>query len=219
MIAYRRIVITDSTRSARLLFRSHPEIDSEDTMSSDSGSATKKQAVLDRIAKERSTWDALVAEVDPAWAVEPNAMEEWSFKDVVAHLAGWRQLFVDELVAAVQGTPVPPQIWPFAFDWSEEGKPEGDANVRAINVWLTEQSRDRTYDQVLAHTSLQWTMMQAAIDLMPDELVERSDVIASLGGHSLAEALLGPNAFSHFHVEHEPEIRAWLARQRAGGLS
>jgi hypothetical protein len=188
-------------------------------MSSDTGSATKKQAVLDRIATERSIWEALVAEVDPAWAIEPKAIGDWSFKDVVAHLAGWRQRFVDDVVAVVQGTPAPALDWPYTWEESEEQTPEGEARTQAINDWLYTQSRDRTYAQVLAQYALQWTTLRAAVELMPDALVERRDAIARLGGQSLAEALLGDDAFSHFHVEHEPEIRAWLANRREGGPS
>ena len=177
-------------------------------------SGANKQAVLARIDRERELWNALVAEVDSAWTEESNAMGEWSFKEVVAHLAGWRQLFVDELVATVQGTPIAPQPWPFTFVWSEEGTPEGEAKVQAINEWLAEQGRERTYAQVLAQTSLHWTTMRAAVDLMPAALIDSTTAIPGLDGHSLAEALLGPNAFGHFHHEHEPEIRAWLARRR-----
>jgi hypothetical protein len=186
-------------------------------MSSDDGSGVNRQAVRERIAEERAQWDALIAEVDPAWAEEPEAMGEWSFKDVAAHLAGWRQSFVDELVAAVQGTPVPALGWPFTHEESAEETPEGEARTQAINDWLYAQNRDRTYDQVLAQAALQWTTMQAVVDLMPDDLLESKEAFARLGGQPLAEAMLSPDMFSHFHEEHEPEIRAWLARRREGG--
>lgn len=186
-------------------------------MTIDTGSASTKQAVLDRLADEQAAWDALVAEVDPAWAGEPNAIGAWSFKDVVAHLNGWRQRFVNDIVAAVQGTRPPALGWPYAHEETEEDTPEGDAKTQAVNDWLYEQSRHRSYDQALAEAALQWTMLRAAVALMPDDLVERGGAIAGLGGQSLAEVMLGPDAFGHFHEEHEPEIRQWLTRRRATG--
>jgi hypothetical protein len=183
-------------------------------MSTSNESSSTKQAVLDRLATEQAAWDALVAEVDPAWAGEPNAMGAWSFKDVAAHIAGWRQAFVNDVVAAVQGTPPPSLGWPYTHEKTEEETPEGDAKTQAVNDWLFAQSRPRTYDQVLAEAALQWTTLRAAVALMPDDLIERGDAIASLGGQSLAEILLGEVAFPHFHEEHEPEIRQWLATRR-----
>lgn len=183
-------------------------------MSTGTASPSRKQAVLDRLAAEHATWDELVRAVDPAWAVEPGAMGEWSFKDVVAHLSGWRQPFVDGVVAAVQGTPPPAPGWPFSREESEEEYPGVGPKTQAINDWLHARNRHRTYDQVLAEDALQWTLLRAAVALMPDDLVERPGVIATLGEQSLAGAMLGPDAFGHFHEEHEPQMRAWLARRR-----
>ena len=183
-------------------------------MSTGNGSSSTKQAVLDRLAAEQAAWDALVAEVDPLWAVEPNAVGAWSFKDVVAHISGWRQPFVNDAVAAAQGTRPPTLDWPFTREETEEQTPEGEEKTQAVNDWLYEQNRHRTYDQVLAEAALQWTMLRTAVELMPDDLIERRDAIGALGGESLAGAMLGPDAFGHFHEEHEPEIRQWLATRR-----
>jgi hypothetical protein len=188
-------------------------------MSSDNRSGEIRQAIRDRIAEERANWESLVAEVDPDWVTEPGAMGEWSFKDAVAHIAGWRQRWVDELVATVQGTPIPTYDWPYTYEESEEQSPEGDAKTEAINEWLFDQSRKRTYDQVLAQISLQSTTMQAAVDLMPDELIEGTDTVAGSSGRSLVNSLRNGDAFSHYQEEHEPEIRAWLDRRRTGEVS
>ncbi len=179
-------------------------------MSAGKDSTSTKRSVLDRLAAEQAAWDALVAEVDPAWAGEPNAIGAWSFKDIVAHLTGWRQPFVNDVVAAVQGTTPANLDWPFTREESED-QAEGEVKTQAINDWQFEQNRDRSYDQVLAEAALQWAMLRAAVALMSDDLIERRDIIRSLGGASLAGAMLGPDVFGHFHEEHEPEIRAWLA--------
>jgi rubrerythrin len=178
------------------------------------GSNVDRQAIRNRLAAERSYWEALVAEVDPAWASEPNAMGDWSFKDVVAHIAAWRQRFVNELVAAVQGTPKPELGWPHTAEETEDGSPQAETRLQAVNDWMYERSRDRTYDQVLAEASLQWTTIQAAVDLMSDDLLQRRDAIAMLNGESIAASLLNPDTFSHLREEHEPQIREWLARRR-----
>ena len=183
-------------------------------MSSHDQASETRQTIHARIAAERAEWDALVAEVDPAAAIEPSTIGDWTFKDVVAHLAGWRQRFVDEIVAALQGTTVPNRGWPHTYEESADESPDGEAKTQAINDWMYEQSRHRTYNQVLAEYALQWTTIQAALDLMPDDLLTDPTALATLGGQSLADTLTGPDAFSHFHDEHEAEIRAWLAARR-----
>ncbi len=180
------------------------------------GSSVDRQAIRKRLDEERSHWESIVAEVDPAWASEPNAIGDWSFKDVVAHLSAWRQRFVDELVAAAQGTPVSDLGWPHSAESIAEDEPGAEDRLQAVNDWMYEQSRNRTYDQVLAQASLQWTTMRAAIDLMPDDLLGRRDAIAMLNGESIAASLLNPALFGHLREEHEPGIREWIARQRDG---
>lgn len=183
-------------------------------MHTNNGSSVDRSQINARLAEERSHWESIVAEVDPAWTSEPNAIGDWSFKDVVAHLAGWRQRFVDELVAVVQGTPTPDLGWPHTAEETEDGSPEAEDRLQAINDWIYEQNRTRTYDQVLARSSLQWTTIQAAVDLMPDDLLQRHDAIALLDDESIAASLLNPDFFSHLREEHEPDIREWIARRR-----
>ena len=49
-----------------------------------------KRALLEQIERERAFWEGLVAEVGEARMLQPGATGEWTFKDVVAHLNGWR---------------------------------------------------------------------------------------------------------------------------------
>ena len=62
---------------------------------------TSKQEWLDRIERGRAAWEELVAQAGEAAMDEPGAMGDWSFKDVAAHLNGWRELTVARLEAAV----------------------------------------------------------------------------------------------------------------------
>ena len=51
---------------------------------------TSKAALLELIERERGLWDDLVAEIGEDRMLQPGATGEWNFKDVVAHLNGWR---------------------------------------------------------------------------------------------------------------------------------
>ena len=68
--------------------------------------------VLDRIEREHEAWRALVEEVGRDRMTEPGPMGEWSFKDLAAHLLGWRQRTVARFEAAAAGREEPKPPWP-----------------------------------------------------------------------------------------------------------
>jgi hypothetical protein len=51
---------------------------------------TSKAALLKQIERERALWDDMVAEIGEERMLQGGATGDWSFKDVVAHLNGWR---------------------------------------------------------------------------------------------------------------------------------
>ena len=54
---------------------------------------TTKGDLLEAIEREREAWEALLAEVGEDRMLEAGPMGEWTFKDLVAHLNGWRARF------------------------------------------------------------------------------------------------------------------------------
>lgn len=171
-----------------------------------------KIEVLNRIDTEWATWESLIGAIPRAWIDLPNAIGGWSVGDVIAHLSAWRQPYLDEFVAVVQGTPLPPSGWPHAFEETQGDTPGANVRIQAVNGWIHERNAHRMYGQVLTEHELQWTMLRAVVSAMPDRLLERAGAFTRLGGQSLAEDILSGERFSHFHDEHEPGIRAWLTR-------
>ena len=49
-----------------------------------------KGEVLAAIDRERDAWETLLVEVGEARMLEPGAMGDWTFKDLTAHITGWR---------------------------------------------------------------------------------------------------------------------------------
>ena len=72
------------------------------------GTPTTKTELLERIDAERAGWETLLSEVGEARMEQPGAAGDWTFKDVVAHLNGWRKRTVDRLQAASRGEAPPP---------------------------------------------------------------------------------------------------------------
>jgi hypothetical protein len=129
---------------------------------------------------------------------QPGAMGEWTFKDVAAHLTGWRRRTVMRLEAAARGEPEPPNPWPAEL---------GDAEDDSINAWLHDQTKDRPLAEVLADADAVYDNFIAAIEALPIDLVTDPNRFHWMEGESLADG-----DFSGHLDEHEPDVRAWLER-------
>jgi hypothetical protein len=74
---------------------------------------TKKEMVA-AIRTDRQFWRALVNEVGRARMHEPGPMGSWTFEDLAAHFAGWRN-YRSQFEAAPRGEELPPPLWPLSF--------------------------------------------------------------------------------------------------------
>lgn len=165
--------------------------------------ATSKTEWLERLEQARATWEEIVAEAGDADLDRPGAMGDWSFKDVAAHLNGWRMRTVDRLEAAARDQPPPPAPWP------AELSDETDEGTEAINRWFYEQNRDRPAAEILSESREQFQRMRAAVEAIPEEDLLTPGRYPWLDGYPLCAVLAG--SFEHLYEEHEPAIRAWLA--------
>ncbi len=67
-----------------------------------------KDELLASIEGERDAWNALVSEVGEGRMEEPGPMGAWTFKDLAAHLTGWRERTIGRIEAAGRSEPEPP---------------------------------------------------------------------------------------------------------------
>ena len=165
---------------------------------------TSKADLLAAIERERAGWERLLAEVGEARMTRPGATGDWSFKDVVVHLSGWRERTLDRLEAARRHQPPPPPPWPEGFDEDSE------AGLEQINRWLYERGKDRPLADVLAESREQFRQLYEAVQSLPEQDLLEPGRFPWLEGEALGPAVLG-GSFAHLHEEHEPTLRAWLA--------
>ena len=161
-----------------------------------------KTALLADLQREQEQWDALLAQIGEERMDQPGVAGEWSIKDIVAHLTGWRRRTVARLHAALRGDPEPPPPWPPDLQTDD-----------AINAWIYTTNHDRSVPDVLADSRQVFQQLVEAIDAFSEpELV---DVLATRFGGREGEPVTAAAFFAHFHEEHEPDMRAWLAQQPA----
>ena len=154
--------------------------------------------LIAHIRDVQQRWRRLVAEVDHDRMEQPGAMGDWTFKDVAAHLTGWRRRTVLRLEAAARGDPPPANPWP-----AELGTDEDDT----INAWMHDQFVDRQLADVLAEADGVYDDMVAAIETLPPDILTDPNRFDWMEGVALADG-----DFSGHIGEHEPDVRRWLAR-------
>jgi len=157
----------------------------------------KQKAAADRIRADRRFWRGLVAEIGRERMNEPGPMGEWSFKDLAAHLAAWRNYRIPAIEAVARGEPVPAPPWP-------AGMPEDDYD--AINAWFQERDRNRTLDDVLNEYDSSFERLAVALEALPEAVAHDPHGLPWMGG----EAAIDADFTEHLHEEHVPAVRAWL---------
>jgi len=160
--------------------------------------ATKAQ-LLDQLGQERARWEALLAEIGSTRMEVPNSLNEWTFKDTVAHLTTWWRRNVAILADVRRGDP--PAEHPSQRD------------VQVINQWIYYTNRDRPIEDVLRDVATVWQEFESALAAFDEQDLMEPGRFAWLDGQALGPYALD-DFLKHLHDEHEPAIRGWLAGLR-----
>jgi hypothetical protein len=161
----------------------------------------RKSELLNWLREKYQQWEGLLDEIGPVHMDQPGVNGDWSMKDIVAHLTGWNRWLVARLQAAGRGEPEPPPPWPVQLETDDE-----------INAWIYEFHRGRSVSELLEETHQVHQQLLAVIEGLPDdtriETIEPALYLVWLGDQRFPVG----EFFDHFHDDHEPDVRAWLAR-------
>lgn len=163
-----------------------------------------KSELLNWLKEENKQWEALLEKIGPARMALPGVAAHWSMKDIVAHLSGWHSTLIGPMQAALRGEPKPPPPWPATLEEDDE-----------INAWIYESGRERPLSELLAESRQQFQQLVAILEALPDDV--RIEVVHHEGKDYYLvwlgeERFVVGEFFYHFHDDHEPDIRAWLAK-------
>jgi hypothetical protein len=156
-----------------------------------------KADVLARIDEERQLWTTLVDVVGHERMEQPGPMGEWTFKDLAAHLLGWRLGTIARLEAAANGSRTQINPWPVELQDDDD-----------INDWIYGQHHHRSVSDVLREVEQSYQDLRDAIDALSEEMVFDPLLFPRFEGRALADV----EFFEHLHEEHEPSVRDWLER-------
>ncbi len=160
-----------------------------------------KQGILTALRQEYERWETLLAGLNEAQITAPRLAENWSIKDVVAHLRAWQQRSIARLEAALLDREPEYPAWPAQFDPEAEGQPHD------LNAWLYAQHRDQPWPSVHHDWRtgfLRFLELGAAI---PEKNLLDIGRYAWLEGYALIEVLQGSYEHHQEHAEYlEPVI-------------
>ncbi len=160
-----------------------------------------KSELVQWLAEQHQKWEALLGQIDEARMTQPGVNGDWSIKDVIAHLTGWNRWLVARFQAAARNEPEPSPPWPAELQEEDD-----------INAWIYAAYRERPLQDILDETSQLYAQILAIIERLPDDIrIERIDPAFYLVWINDQRFLPG-EFFDHFRDDHEPDIRAWLAR-------
>ena len=161
-----------------------------------------KSDLLDWLQNEYRLWEELLEQIGLIRMDQPGVNGEWSMKDIVAHLTGWNRWLVTRLQSAQRAESEPPPPWPEQLQSEDE-----------INAWIFASNHERSVREVLEESRQQFQRLSAVMEAFPAdiqiELVEPKFHIVWVGDKYFRAG----EFFYHFHDDHEPDIRTWLARQ------
>jgi hypothetical protein len=158
----------------------------------------RRAELLAELNSEQDAFEGLLREIGQDRMEEPGVAGPWSIKDVVAHITAWRRRTVGRLEAAAKGEPEPTAPWPAHLQEDDE-----------INAWFHERDRNKSVRDVLSESRDVFNRLAAAIAKLPEDALDDPARFPWMEG----TAFSGASFFSHFHDEHEADIRAWLSGQ------
>lgn len=166
----------------------------------------KKAELLNWLQEEYQRWELLLDQIGPERMDQPGVNGDWSMKDIVAHLTGWNRWLAVRLQAAQRSEPEPSPPWPAHLQTEDE-----------INAWIYDSNRSRSVREVLdvAHGVLRQIL--AVIAGLPDE-VRIDEVQYNRAFYFVCvddKRFPVGEFFDHFHDDHEPDVRVWLAQMEA----
>jgi hypothetical protein len=143
-----------------------------------------KTGLLAMALSARVYFAELWADLDEAQFLEPHVEEDWSLKDIIAHVVSWESWMCQNLETAVTGG-----IPPF--------QPQSDADIDQMNADFTKENEAKSLAQVLAAFADNEAKIEAAITAVPEAALLDKDYYDWRNGRPLSWMVVG-NTFGHY---------------------
>lgn len=158
----------------------------------------KKQDLLEKVRQGYEDFLGSIEGLGPEALLEPGANEDWSVKDIIAHISFWKAELIQVLFHAKQGT-APPSL-------------SQKRDIDAMNARFYQESQARTVDQVLADYHGVSKQLVRRIEELGEGDFGDPKRFSWLRNAALEEWVEN-DSYGH-EGEHAAQIRAWRDRKQ-----
>jgi len=156
-----------------------------------------KEKLIKEIQIERLHLERTLEKISRQQMINPGVMDDWTVKDLLAHITIWEQRMVRWLEQTVRDEV--PEMLPPGMTWDD---------LDRWNEQTYQKHRHRDLDEVLADFELSYPQaLSAAQDISEEDLID-PDRYAWRDGRPLW-AMVAANTSWHYK-EHEETITTWL---------
>jgi hypothetical protein len=150
---------------------------------------TQAQRLLERLDAAWTTLTDSYAGVSDSLLMESGVVDDWSVKDVLAHVTAWEEEALKHLPLIIAGG-IPPR-------YAAQG------GIDAFNARKTQEGRRRSLAEILRRRDQTHARLVEFVRSQPD---------GALGGRTRARRRLRLDTYAHY-PEHTAAIRAWRERR------
>jgi hypothetical protein len=150
--------------------------------------------LLDRIHTDREAlatlWRGLTKE---QMVCRPGPQEDWSVKDLVAHIVWWESFILERVTDLMDGA-----------------KSEPAGQIDELNAKVYEQHKDSPLAEVLAAFDANWSKLRAFISSLSGEQINTPAYYRTYDGVALLP-ILRAGTFGHY-PSHMTDLRTYVER-------
>ncbi len=149
--------------------------------------AKTKKELLESISNSREALVKKFSKLTPAQMVWPGSMEDWSVKDILAHLVDWEQRLISWYQSGLQGrvpeTPAPGMSW---------------RDLPKLNQMGYDKHRNESLEEVLINFENSYQEIWGLIEGMTEEEIFQEKYYKWTGKSSLL-SWIAANTSSHYN--------------------
>ena len=144
-----------------------------------------KTQMIEKLRQSRAALEKIVAKVTPQAMGQPGVVEQWSAKDVLAHVAHWQELHLGWWAAVQRGET--PEVPAPGISWSGGG-------VDKLNHQIYLAHREQSLDEILQYLRETFEQFLAVVEATPEEDLFTPGLVPFTGKGTLARWYIG---FAH----------------------
>jgi uncharacterized protein (TIGR03083 family) len=158
-----------------------------------------KEKLLAEIQRERERLETTLAQIDPQEMLSPGVIDNWTVKDLLAHITVWEQRMILWLADSVND--IQPQMLPPGMTWDD---------LDQWNEQTYQAHRQRPLEQVVAEFAASFPQAFSAVREISEEDLVDPDRFPWREGRPLW-VMVAANTFWHYE-EHNRSLQDWLEK-------